>query len=357
MKRKKNIRKIKVGLAGAPLSSWRAYFHYMRYEVDNREISNIIKKYIRENFNTTDRKVLLGAPDSIYGMSTGAAASIHWANMNKEFPNNWNKEKSIQIALDNIRHFSKDKDAKSETKKVSPMTLLKEKISDYIGNLEYIIDDWENYNDYSLYSEFQKDDVSANLAKGVHKYYAPLLSELAQLVKDKNPDLVEGYSHMSAAKRKRYMVFVEKIVKDAEQYFLSKKATRKPRTAKVKTADKQVEKLKYLSESNEYRLTSINPVNIIGSMRLYTFNTKNRILTEYVSRASKGFEIKGTTLQLWDENATRAIRLRKPNDVIPIIQSSTLAKINKTIANLSTKSITPKGRINQYTILLKVMNK
>lgn len=357
MARKKNIRKIKLGLAGAPISSWRSYFHYMRYEVDNKEIGNIIKKYIRENFDTTDRKVLLNAPDSIYGMSTGAAASIHWSNLNKEFPSNWDKERSIQIALNNIRHFSKDSVVKSETKKVSPMTLLKEKISDYIGDLECIIDDWENYNDYSLYSELQKNDVSASLARGVHKYYAPLLSELEELVKDKNTDLVEGYSHMSVAKRKRYMYFVEKIVKDAEQYFLGKKATKKPRAVKVKTADTQVTKLKYLTESNEYRLTSINPVNIIGSMRLYTFNTKNRILTEYVSRSPKGFEIKGTTLQMWDEDATRAIRLRKPNDIIPIIQSGTLSKINKSIMNLSTKLITPNGRINQYTILLKVMNR
>ena len=138
----------------------------MRYEVDNKEIGNIIKKYIRENFDTTDRKVLLNAPDSIYGMSTGAAASIHWSNLNKEFPSNWDKERSIQIALNNIRHFSKDSVVKSETKKVSPMTLLKEKISDYIGDLECIIDDWENYNDYSLYSELQKNDVSASLARG-----------------------------------------------------------------------------------------------------------------------------------------------------------------------------------------------
>jgi len=153
------------------------------------------------------------------------------------------------------------------------------------------------------------------------------------------------------------MEWIEKLVKESEQYILGKTATRKPRKTKPKTADKQVDKLVYLKDSNEYRLTSINPTAIIGAMRLYTFNTSNRVLTEYVSRSPKGFEVKGTTLQLWDEEVSRSIRLRKPDDVLSVVQTSTIPKINKMISELTTKPTKANGRINKYTILVKAVSK
>jgi len=127
--------------------------------------------------------------------------------------------------------------------------------------------------------------------------------------------------------------------------------------AKPVTMDRQVAKLNYLPESKEYKLTSIVPYGIVGSMRLYTFNTSNRILTEYVSQSANGFEVRGSTLQLWDKTASRSTKLRKPEDILTIVQGSTVAKINRTIKGLTTKITKPNGRINKHTILVRVMNK
>ena len=67
---------------------------------------------------------------------------------------------------------------------------------------------------------------------------------------------------------------------DLEKVKASTKATRKTRTPKVKTADKQVAKMQFLKESSEYKLTSVLPTTVPGAMRLYTFNVKNKEFTE-----------------------------------------------------------------------------
>jgi len=348
-------RRIKVGLQAAPTDTWDKFYQYFRIEVDGKDVSSILKTYIRKNFSKKEASILLSAPESIYTMSTGAAASIHWQNLKKTFPQKWKPQKSIDLALANIRSFAK-RENKTSTR-ISPMVLLKNKISDYLGELESIVDDWENNKDFSVYSDLQSKDAASNMAKAVNDYYTPLLKELNELVTKKTDDLMETYDHLSIRKRKEYMEWIEKLVKESEQYILGRTATRKPRKTKPKTADKQVDKLVYLKDSNEYRLTSINPTAIIGAMRLYTFNTSNRVLTEYVSRSPKGFEVKGTTLQLWDEEVSRSIRLRKPDDVLSVVQTSTIPKINKMISELTTKPTKVNGRINKYTILVKAMSK
>ena len=147
------------------------------------------------------------------------------------------------------------------------------------------------------------------------------INEINELINDKPEDLIEAYSGWSTSRRKKYLKFLTELCAEIEKYMASKKALRATRKPKVKTADKQVEKLNYAKESKEYKLTSITPTSIIGAMRLYTFNTKYRELTEYVCQKAIGFEVKGTTILGLDADLCRSTRLRKPDEFIPIILS------------------------------------
>ena len=102
---------------------------------------------------------------------------------------------------------------------------------------------------------------------------------------------------------------------------------------------------------------SIPPVKIIGSIRLFTFNTKYKVLTEYVTENPKGFEVKGTTLQNFDKVNSRSTKLRKPDMFLPIALTKTIKQIDKEWDKLTTKTTVPNGRINSDTILLRVMDK
>ena len=87
------------------------------------------------------------------------------------------------------------------------------------------------------------------------------------------------------------------------------------------------------------------------------FNTKTRVITEYVTNSAKGFEVSGTTLKNIDTSSSRSTRLRKPDAFLPIILKKTANQINKEWQSLTTKTTVPNGRINKDTVLLRVLDK
>jgi hypothetical protein len=142
---------------------------------------------------------------------------------------------------------------------------------------------------------------------------------------------------------------------DLDNMRTSLKANRKVKISvtKRKGADKQVEKLKYQKENRDYKLTSINPMRIPGSMNMYAFNTKTRQLTIFVSNHPDGLNVTGSTIKGFDKDLSMVLKLRKPNDVLPVVLKKTPKQIEKFIATVKATKKTPSGRINHDTIILR----
>ena len=139
-----------------------------------------------------------------------------------------------------------------------------------------------------------------------------------------------------------------------------KAATKASRTIKVKrpkSADKQVAKVKFKKEDNDFKVVSINPVQIVGKTRLYTFNAKHRELSMFYTDKPSGFEISGSTIKYFDKEQSIKVRLRKPMDILPLILDKTPNQIQKELSNLSVKVNTPNGRLNEETLLLRALDK
>lgn len=248
-------------------------------------------------------------------------------------------------------------------RKKSPAEILKEKTSEFIGEIEGVIDtfDTDEFDkEYSLFSDLRKNDVAYNTAKAIVDHYSPLLEELTELLgpKKRNDDmydqLVEGYSHLTKAKQKAYHKFIQSLIDDATSYMATKKAKRKTRAPKPKSTAQQVSKLKYLKESNEYKIASVDPQSIVGASIVYLFNVKTRALTRLESTATVGMGVKGTTLINFDDDKCEKKRLRKPEDFLATVAKTTKAKFNKEWAALTTKPSEANGRVNADTIILKV---
>jgi len=356
------------GFALAPTDNFWAFKDYARTEVDKKEISKTIKSYIKKNYNKKQRHIMLACSECNFTFPYYIAASIEWKNLEKDFPNKWKPEKVMKSYFDEISRKGSitllEKEEGSDLpKSKSPMQIVKERTSHFIADIEEIIDMWMDgtfvdIDNYSPYNELQKIDAPYNMAKGVYDYYKPFLEEAKELLKTKNKDLLEGYSHMTMKKKKEYHELLSTIVQQAEKYMLSKKAKRAVRLPKKQTADKQVKNIKYLKESSEYMLTSISPIQIPGKKRLYVFNTKNRKLTEFVSNSHSGFEVKGTTLKQVDLENSRTTTLRKPEDFLSIVMKKTPNMISKEWKKLTTKtSRAPNSRINKDMIMLRVLDK
>ena len=364
-------RRSRTGFAAAPTNDFFAFYDYIRTEVDKKEIAQKIKSHLKKTLSKAEVNDALAAPEWFYGLSAATAATIAWKELGKIFPSRWDNEKVVKNCLEELIQRGKTKTEVVEDddapkviviQRKPPAEIIKERTSDFIGEVEAVLDDFHNgiyldIENYSVYNELKKLDAAYNTAKTVMDYYTPLMEELEELLAKKTPELVEAYDHLTLKKKKEYLALVKRIIDDAEKYMASKKAVRKTRVPKPVSTVKQVSKVQYMKESTEFKVTSIDPSSIVGSTRVYLFNVKQRIITELVCRLPKGFEIKGTTIQGLDEEQSRSIRLRKPEEFLPLVLSKTPTQINKDWANLTTKPIDPTGRINKDTIILRALNK
>ena len=336
-KKKKKVvsnRRAKTGIGAAPTDSWRWFAEYIRMDLDPKDIMAILKTYVKKNCP----KGYLNVPDWHFRMYRTIALWIE--DIEKAIAKNTFVEENTSL-------------------KRSPAQVLRLKQENIIGSIEEVLDNGiYDPAGFSPYDELIKDNHAQSTAKAVAEYYKPVLEEAKELVEKKTPDLVEAFNHMSTTVRKKYLAFLEHIVADATRYMMAKKATRKVSVPRPKSAYSQIAKMNYAKESAEYKITSIDPLLIVGARRVWTFNTKYKHLTEFVSNERDGFTVKGSTLQKIDGDRTRRITLRKPKEFLPIIQSNTQKQIETAYRQLTTKS-QPRsdGRINKDTLIMRVFEK
>lgn len=355
-KRKSNRAKARSGIAHVPLHSFDAMVDYVHHEVSRKEIIAHNKKYVKKHF-----KKLLNCEEWVFFKPTITMTTL-WKDTGQEFPVKWDSERALNKFKSSLEKYQKDTNQETpgmrkmiQTK--SPTDIIKERTSDFIGGVEEILDHWIDNESYSVFDELKKVEAPYIMAKKVNDFYSPLQKELTELVHEKPSDLLENYSHLSSKDQRAYLKFVSNIVSDTDKYMATKKANRAVRKPKVRTADKQISRLNYLKESNEFKLASVNPLTIVGSHRLFTFNTKNKILSELVSNSTKGFEVSGSTIKNVDNSESREITLRNPDQTLPEILKNTKRNIDKVWAELTTKTRTTNSRINSNTILLRILDK
>lgn len=184
------------------------------------------------------------------------------------------------------------------------------------------------------------------------KEYASLLSELEELNEKEDDQLLEAYKHISWKAVRQTIELLNSMNTQFKQIKAVKKsAARKPRAKKAPKIEKIIGKLKYQRENPEFRIASIDPAKIIGAKYLVAFNTKTRDLSLYIANEG-GFSVKGTTVTNFDETKSFTKKLRKPLDVLPLIDTRINAE--RQFKQIKTEGRAANGRMNDFTILYKV---
>ena len=370
-KKKKSIpKRPKTGLKAVPLDRGFSQCHWHFYEeIDKKDIEKLCKDYVKNTFSKDDAAAILANSEYHFHMYSGRAAAIFWMNHGLEFEGKWYEypervyqeyEALIEPGKAILAEKKAEADQKAKAKVYSPQELLRMKVNNTVGyELDYLEDEWieGKKTDTDLYTLFQKHDLKGAAAPYLKPRVEFMHDEYAAAYNKTDDYAVEAYSHLTRKELKRRLDVTVRMLGDLDKIQAASKATRKKRTPKVRTADKQVKALKFLKDDNDYKLVSVDPISVPGTYRLYTFNVKTRELAEYFTTSTNGFEIKGTTIQNFDKDKSRKTRLRKPDDFLPIVLKKTPNQIDKEWKKLTTKTTEPTGRINADTILLRVENK
>ena len=374
IKKKKIIRKIpKTGLNAVPFKNgFQSTLQYFQYDVEKKQVGDIVKTYVKNNYSKSDARCILAHPDWKLSTYSHYGCVAYWLNTNQEI----HCKKMSQSILDQyVKSFEmylselikpgkillEEKKLKEKEKGnvivLSPQQRLQKKIGDtIIQDLLELEDQWINGKETSLdvYEQFKLYGLSGSATLPVQVMIEGWLLDYEDAFYKRCDQAVEGYSHLNRSELNRRINECHSMINDLAKIKLATKAMRKVKIKKVKSADKQVKNLNYKKEDNNFKIVSINPIQIIGSVMLYTFNTKYKVLTQYVTQAGTGFEISGSTIKNFSKEDSRSIKLRKPDEILPIIMSKSQTQINKEWDKLTTKTFKPNGRLNKETILLRV---
>ena len=266
---------------------------------------------------------------------------------------------NIDLLLTEAKKIQVEEKVEAKSKvTVSIQDRIKEQISEYIGEIEEQVDLFmlgKYKTDFDMYKWLQHNNVKSQQSSVIADYYRPWLNELHEVKENTCNQLKEGYSHLKKAELNRFIDFLTGLIDDASTWGANQKTVRKTRAKKPPSIEKQVAKLKYLTENKDYKVVSVAPASIIGANQLWVFNVKYRKLTLYNAMGPAGFSVKGTTLQGYDPENSESKTLRKPDDVLPRVLSGGKRVLSKVMAEINSKASEPNGRINGDTILLRVV--
>jgi hypothetical protein len=366
--KKKQVKRVPVGIAGAPLTKgYTAFLSYFNYDLDRRAYSNIVKSYVNTNYSKENAKAILINPEYAYAMYSHVAAGIHWTNMGQELPEQYSHFftflkkffADLIVSGKKIIRESIEAETKEKAKRVlTPQQRLARKVSDTIlVALDSLEDEWleGKTTTIDLYELFKINQLKGGAVEQVRQYIEPIHAEYKDAHDKTCEQAVEGYAHLTKKELKRRMIALEQMLTDLDSIKSAAKATRTTRVKKPKAADKQIARVKYQKEDSTYKLVSVSPLGIVGAMKLFTFNTKTRRLTYYETTATGGFEIAGTSIKNFDPDVSTSMTLRKPDEILPIVLKKTPRQITKALGELTTKPSQPNGRLNEDTILLRII--
>jgi hypothetical protein len=118
-----------------------------------------------------------------------------------------------------------------------------------------------------------------------------------------------------------------------------------------------VKGVRYQKEDKALGIKSVPITSVIGSRKLYAYDTKARKIRLYVSNSAQGFMFSGTTLKNFDPEKSVCKTVRKPEQFFAQFSGNiTMSALNKSFKELSTteSKIESGGRFNENLIILKV---
>lgn len=367
--KKRIISRVKTGLRGVPTSSFENMKYYFQMDVEKKSVSEVLKTYIKSNYNKKDVTHILANPEYMFTMNTHFAAIAYWLTLKLDpSPKTEQYAKGLHDYIEELRVSGEVTVKQKVAEEKLPTNIVQLNVRDrqlqkvgvtIFEDLFTLEDKWATGDlvTFDMFTTWKSHMLPTSSIQFVKPFIESAYEEFKSAYDKDDKQLVEGYSHLSRKELKHRVDQYKQMLDDLERLKIATKAVRQTRIKKPKAIDKQIAKVQFKKEDNEFKIASINPVKIIGAQRLYTFNTKTRVISEYVSNTPNGFEIAGTSLKNFDSTQSRCTKLRKPELFLQVVMGKQPKAIGIEWGKLTTKSTEANGRMNTDTILLKVFDK
>jgi len=337
--------------------------NWYRGMADHADLKKWLLEWMKKN-GYDKETIQLCSSGGVFDYDSGSYCRM--GNLGLDLPKEYIAIINKNVAM--LKHIGDSKAksrAEASTQAEEPRESLQDRIKrvtgDYIGemnaNLDSGLEDIRagKKPSFSMSEWLVAKKVKPIYCQAIADEFNKISREIQDAIDGVDADLVEGYSFLKKKDLQKFSEFLSDIVYNANQFAALGKKLKKPRKKKAKPPEKQVAKVKFQKEDADLGVVSLDPVKIIGSTRLITYNTKYKSISYYeVSPLVAGFAVKGTSIVGFDEKKSYTKKLRKPKDVLKSMLGG-IRQINNALNSLKTKQAKANGRLNENTIILQAL--
>jgi hypothetical protein len=336
-------------------------FNWYNYHYGKRDAKEMLCHYLEHNHRKPDAKLMRGIPDSQIRLTPAWACRMTLMGLELTEHEQCIVDEQISIMLkikQEIKRAQTEIDADAVVARLTIQDHLREKVSECCGELEGMFDDFivkgaKMSADFGPIKLMRSLNISPNMIGTVSAVWELRLAEFTEVLEGTDPDLVEGYSHLSKNQLKQCVKFCETVINDCGSYVQLKKVERKPRAKKAVSPEKLTRNFKFMREFEELELKSEAVTRLVGASEAWLYDTAKRKLIHVMADSHIGtFTVKGSAIVGFDALATVQKTLRKPAEQIRLVMGSkpTARKEFDGIKSTETKFT---GRGNENMIILR----
>lgn len=350
---------------------WRETMDHYRIDVPTKDLKLKVIKWMSENgFSKEDINIYKKSKDWRTCSTVGATAANILNGMpavREDFNNGKNSNEylvnSVKAIISDSKNDVDSEEAPATTEKNQPsiQDRIRETSLRMTDDIEDAIEIFQNTPDsfdpkaFKVLNLLKAKEAKAAHARVIRDFYSKDLNELEEAFEGNDEQLVEGYSHLSKTQFKNIITFYKEVIDSCSMLMQESKVNRAPRAKKMQPKEKIVGKMKYLKQHEPLKLVSINPTDIIGAKELWVYNIKSRKLGRYVTDEFDELTVKGTTIVNYSESLSIQKTLRKPEEKLSEFRSAGKVQLRKFLEDINTTDTKLNGRINEDTVLLKVL--
>ena len=337
-------------------------YNWYNYMLDKRKFKPAVVKYLK-SIKTNKKTISLISSLEEYRFHT-VAATCKMIENGLDVDQLPDTKEGVDDQISGFKSLGaqKKKEKVQENPNPAKVISIQDRVRDvangHISELEEELDNFVNgkfKSEFSMYDWLQRSEIKPMIASKISDYYVPVLEEAKLAVSREDEQVNEGYKFMTKKQRGQLCEFLTMIVEDARTFGTNKRKVQAPRKKKPMSVQQVIKKVKYMEEEPALKIASVDPAKVIGASELWAYNTKYRALFHYVALDRGGLTFSGTSLKNYDEALSKHKMLRKPEESLNKILSGGPKVIIKRFNELTTKAKTCNGRLNNVTVLLRVI--
>jgi len=225
--------------------------------------------------------------------------------------------------------------------------------SKHITEFDIAIDSYLDGKTFDAKSYLIRNNIKPGTSKHIADHIKPILKEIKEAINGKDAQLIEAYSFLTKRKLIKYYEYIQSLSTACDVATAIVKASKKPKTTKIKPPGELVKKAKWLISDATSKLKSEHPSKIVNSTEVWLYNAKNRRLFKYVSLNGMKLTVKGTTILNVNTEKSGGKIIRKPEVTLNGIQSLSSRPLNKLYNDIRGTESKAVGRLNEDTIIVK----